>query len=82
LHGPLPFGRGLFHCRFPKDTIDAVAARGNYEVQYLDAAVVRQQQSIADTFSKLGLIPPTVKGRDTVWTPNGKLASAGSWVRH
>jgi sulfonate transport system substrate-binding protein len=53
-----------------------VAARTNYEVFYLTADVVRQQQAIADTFGKLGLIPQAIQINEVVWTPNGKTLSA------
>jgi sulfonate transport system substrate-binding protein len=51
-----------------------VAARGNYRVSFMTREVVRRQQSIADTFAKLGLIPRAIAVGDVVWTPNGKLA--------
>jgi sulfonate transport system substrate-binding protein len=54
------------------------AARGDYEVAYMAPAVVRRQQSIADTFSKLGLIPKPIQIADAVWTPSTKTASAGT----
>jgi aliphatic sulfonates family ABC transporter substrate-binding protein len=55
-----------------------VAARGNYDVFYMTDAVVRQQQSIADTFSRLGLIPRSIRVGELVWLPNGKsLGSSG-----
>jgi sulfonate transport system substrate-binding protein len=54
-----------------------VAARGNYQVSYITADVIRQQQSIADTFAKLGLIPHAVPVADAVWTPGSKLSLAG-----
>ena len=46
-----------------------VAARGNYEVLYITPDVIRQQQSIADTLRKLGLIPRAVQVANAVWTP-------------
>jgi sulfonate transport system substrate-binding protein len=53
-----------------------VAARGNYQVSFMTREVVRRQQSIADTFAKLGLIPHVIQVSEAVWTPNGKLAFA------
>jgi sulfonate transport system substrate-binding protein len=53
-----------------------VAARGNYHVSFMTREVVRRQQSIADTFAKLGLIPHVIQVSEAVWTPNGKLAFA------
>ena len=55
-----------------------VAARGNYEISYISPAVARRQQSIADTFSKLGLIPKAVQISDAVWTPGGTPVSANA----
>jgi hypothetical protein len=42
--------------------------------------VVRRQQSIADTFAKLGLIPHPIQVGEAVWTPNGKLALTGGLI--
>ncbi len=53
-----------------------VAARSDYEVSYISPGVVRQQQAIADTFSKLGLIPRSIQIGAVIWTPNGKALSA------
>jgi sulfonate transport system substrate-binding protein len=53
-----------------------VAARGNYAVSYISPGVIRRQQSIADTFSKLGLIPKAIQISDEVWVPAGKTFSA------
>ncbi|HTJ25741.1 MAG TPA: sulfonate ABC transporter substrate-binding protein [Candidatus Limnocylindria bacterium] len=47
------------------------AARGNYGVHFISDDVVREQQSIADTFAKLGLIPHPIDVRSIVWTPKG-----------
>ena len=51
------------------------AARGSYAVLYITPDVIRQQQSIADTFSKLGLIPHAVQIADAVWTPGTATSS-------
>jgi ABC-type nitrate/sulfonate/bicarbonate transport system substrate-binding protein len=47
------------------------AARANYEIAYLTPAVVRQQQSIADAFAKLGLLPHPIDVHLAVWTASG-----------
>lgn len=52
-----------------------VAARGNYDVFPMTAGVVRRQQSIADTFTKLGLIPHPIRISEMVWLPSGKTLS-------
>jgi sulfonate transport system substrate-binding protein len=58
------------------DVEKVAAARGDYEIAYLTREVIRQQQSIADTFSKLGLIPKTIDIQSVVWLPGGKTLSA------
>jgi sulfonate transport system substrate-binding protein len=55
-----------------------VAARGDYKVLYHSSGVIRRQQSIADTFSKLGLIPKPIQIGEAVWTPTGKTLTATS----
>jgi aliphatic sulfonates family ABC transporter substrate-binding protein len=51
------------------DVEKVAAARGNYGVHFMSGDVVREQQSIADTFAKLGLIPHPIDVRSIVWTP-------------
>jgi ABC-type nitrate/sulfonate/bicarbonate transport system substrate-binding protein len=51
-------------------------ARSAYGVAFLDDAVIAQQQEIADTFHRLGLIPRAVDVRQAVWRPLGHAASA------
>jgi sulfonate transport system substrate-binding protein len=46
-----------------------VAARGNYEVLHITPQVIREQQAIADTFAKIGLLPHPVNVAANVWTP-------------
>jgi sulfonate transport system substrate-binding protein len=55
----------------PLDIQTVVAARGpyTYPTSLISDGVVRQQQSIADTFFKLGLIPQPVDVRKAVWHP-------------
>jgi len=48
----------------------AAAGRKEYGVTALTPGVVSEQQSIADTFAKLGLIPHPIAVREIVW--NGK----------
>jgi aliphatic sulfonates family ABC transporter substrate-binding protein len=47
------------------------APRGVYAVQPMDAAIIVQQQEIADTFARLKIIPAHVDIRKAVWTPPG-----------
>lgn len=61
----------------PLDIERAVAARGPYayHAAQITPDVLRQQQAIADSFARLGLIPHTIDVRLAVWTPDaGKLA--------
>ncbi|HXY99665.1 MAG TPA: aliphatic sulfonate ABC transporter substrate-binding protein [Stellaceae bacterium] len=44
-------------------------ARSDYGVALLTEAVIAQQQEIADTFHKLGLLPHAIEVRKAVWTP-------------
>jgi aliphatic sulfonates family ABC transporter substrate-binding protein len=53
------------------------AARGSYRVGIMDAAGIRQQQEVADTFRALGAIPAPVDVRKVVWTPPAGLLGAG-----
>lgn len=57
------------------DVEQVVAARGNYDVLHMTPHVVKQQQAIADTFTKLGLLPHQVNIAANVWTPSSTAAS-------
>jgi len=52
-----------------------VAARSNYEVLRMTPQVVAQQQSIADTFLRLSLLPQAVNVAADVWKPAAATAS-------
>ena len=54
----------------PEDIQRMAAARGNYEVSFLTAEAVAQQQAIADTFFALRLIPTAIRVRDAMWSPS------------
>jgi len=58
------------------DAEKVAAERGNYEIAYITPEVARQQQAIADTFSRLGLLPHPIEIRLAVWSPSGKALSA------
>jgi len=45
------------------------AARGTYHVDFLNDAVIRTQQGVADTFHALGVIPAAIDVRAAVWLP-------------
>ncbi len=55
-----------------------VAARGAYDVGYLTPKVIEQQQAIADTFAKLGLLPHAIVVQTNVWTPSTRVAEIGT----
>lgn len=63
----------------PADIERVVAERGPYteRTATITPAVLAQQQSIADLFAKLGLIPRAIDVKVAVWTPNGR-ALAGT----
>jgi sulfonate transport system substrate-binding protein len=52
-----------------------VAARSNYEVLRITPQVVTQQQTIADTFYRLHLIPQAVNVASDIWKPSATTAS-------
>ena len=52
-----------------------IAARGSYAIGYLTPDVIKQQQAIADTFAKLGLLPHPVVVQAAVWNPHAKVAA-------
>ena len=45
--------------------------RATIALRPINEAVIAQQQEIADTFHKLGLIPKPIVVRDAVWRPSG-----------
>ena len=49
------------------------APRGTYAVQPMDDAIIAQQQSIADTFARLRIIPSRIDVRQAVWVPPGRI---------
>ena len=52
------------------------AARGVYAVQPMDEAIIARQQSVADTFAALRVIPARVDVRAAVWRPERPRAEA------
>ncbi|MBE9179694.1 sulfonate ABC transporter substrate-binding protein [Oculatella sp. LEGE 06141] len=52
-----------------KAALDLAEKRRGYGVEPLTEQVVAQQQEIADTFLKLGLIPNEIKIADAIWQP-------------
>lgn len=47
------------------------AERANYAISPVSEAVVQQQQSVADLFFKLGVIPKSINIREAVWNLQG-----------
>jgi sulfonate transport system substrate-binding protein len=45
------------------------APRGVYAVQPMDEKIIAQQQAIADSFTKLQIIPARIDIRSAVWNP-------------
>ena len=52
------------------------ALRGTYAVQAMDDAIVARQQSLADDFARLRIIPARVDVRAIVWTPPRQVTGA------
>lgn len=52
------------------------AARGAYAVQPVDEAIIARQQSVADTFAALRVIPARIDVRAAVWRPERPRAEA------
>jgi ABC-type nitrate/sulfonate/bicarbonate transport system substrate-binding protein len=62
------------------ETERVVAARSNYEVLRITPQVVAQQQSIADTFYRLKLVPQDVNVAADIWKPAASTANlSGTW---
>jgi sulfonate transport system substrate-binding protein len=55
--------------------VELSVGRFSYGVKPLSEAVIQEQQSIADTFADLKLIPKRINVRDAVWLPSGAKTS-------
>ncbi|HEY0798555.1 MAG TPA: sulfonate ABC transporter substrate-binding protein [Candidatus Baltobacteraceae bacterium] len=55
-------------------------ARATYGLHFITPEVIKQQQAIADTFAKLGLIPSPIDIASIVWTPDARTALLGGKV--
>lgn len=51
----------------PKDVLKVALARAGFGVKPIDEQVIAAQQEIADTFTKLGVLPKSIKVADVVW---------------
>jgi ABC-type nitrate/sulfonate/bicarbonate transport system substrate-binding protein len=58
------------------DVEKIVAARDVYTIHYLDDAIIRRQQQIADAFAQLALIPHGVDVRAIAYVPSAKARAA------
>ncbi|MBC3871019.1 sulfonate ABC transporter substrate-binding protein [Undibacterium oligocarboniphilum] len=56
--------------------VELSVGRFSYGVKPLSEAVIHEQQSIADTFADLKLIPKRIHVRDAVWLPSGAKTAA------
>ncbi|MEM8275267.1 AAA family ATPase, partial [Morganella morganii] len=48
-------------------SLELALSRRSHEVRAMDLQVIRQQQSIADRFYALGLLPRAIAVREAVW---------------
>ncbi len=48
-------------------SLELALSRRSHEIRAMDLQVIRQQQSIADRFYALGLLPKAINVRDAVW---------------
>jgi sulfonate transport system substrate-binding protein len=53
----------------PAEVLEVALGRQSYGIKPLDEKVVADQQQIADTFHKLGLIPKAINVSEAVWRP-------------
>jgi sulfonate transport system substrate-binding protein len=53
----------------PAEVLEVALGRQSYGVKPLDDQVVADQQKVADTFHKLGLIPKAINVSEAVWRP-------------
>jgi sulfonate transport system substrate-binding protein len=50
--------------------VDMAIKRADYGVEPIDESIVRDQQQIADTFLRIGLIPKPIHIQDVIWKQN------------
>jgi sulfonate transport system substrate-binding protein len=60
------------------DAEKVAAARDSFTIGYITPAVVKQQQAIADTFAKLGLLPHPIVVQSNVWLPTANVAEGAA----
>jgi sulfonate transport system substrate-binding protein len=51
----------------PVPVLEIALNRQSYDVKPIDDTVIADQQKIADTFFKLGLIPKAINVKDIAW---------------
>ncbi|MFZ4831840.1 aliphatic sulfonate ABC transporter substrate-binding protein [Rouxiella sp. Mn2063] len=52
----------------PSSSLEQALSRRDHATRVMDLQVIREQQSIADRFYALGLLPRAINVRDAVWT--------------
>lgn len=55
----------------PSPALEQALARRRHRTQLMDNQVIRDQQTIADRFYALGLLPRPIHVRDAIWQPGG-----------
>jgi sulfonate transport system substrate-binding protein len=50
--------------------VDKAVRREKYDIELINRSIVGEQQQIADTFYRIGLIPKKIEVQDTIWAPN------------
>ncbi len=51
----------------PAPVLEIALNRQSYDVKPLDDTVIAEQQKIADTFFRLGLLPKAINVKDVAW---------------
>ncbi|PLR41938.1 AAA family ATPase [Chimaeribacter arupi] len=55
----------------PSPALEQALSRRSHRTQLMDNQVIRDQQTIADRFYALGLLPRPIQVRDAIWQPGG-----------
>ncbi|PLR39656.1 AAA family ATPase [Chimaeribacter californicus] len=55
----------------PSPALEQALARRSHRTQLMDNQVIRDQQTIADRFYALGLLPRPIHVREAIWQPGG-----------
>lgn len=60
----------------PAPVLSVALGRLSYGIAPLDATAIADQQTVADAFHSLGLLPKPIRVADAVWTPPERRAEA------